>query len=439
MSYEETLKYLYSSHPAFHVVGAGAYKPGLQNMRRVADALGNPQNKYPTIHVAGTNGKGSVSSLIAAALQSAGMKTGLYTSPHLVDYRERIRINGEMIPEEEVCRIVERLKPISGDLSFFEITTSIAFEWFAEQKVDIAVIEVGLGGRLDATNIITPLLSVITNIGYDHTAQLGNTLQEIAAEKAGIMKKGVPCVIGEVEKETLPVFLAKAGECGISGGGLETTDCRLWIAEQCNYLRSLRKRLIPDCQLKGEYQERNQQTAFVALRALCLQSNIVLSHLVIKQAFEHVCDLTGLRGRWEVLQEKPLTICDTGHNEHGIRTYICTLQRLLDERQAGRNMSQQQSLNVHLRMVFGMVADKDIDAVLALLPKEAVYYWTQASTPRALSSSELRMKGLRYSLIGKNYDKLEDAIAVARHDAEEQDIIFIGGSNYVVAEALPLF
>lgn len=446
MSYEQTLDYLYSAHTAFHVVGAAAYKPGLDTMRDIMQRLGNPHLAYPCVHVAGTNGKGSVSSLIAAVLQAAGMRVGLYTSPHLVDFRERIRVNGEMIPKEYVTGFVAQHSALSTQHtpSFFEMTTAMAFSWFAEQHVDIAVIEVGLGGRLDATNIITPLLSVITNIGLDHTDLLGATLPEIAAEKAGIIKQDVPCVIGETDPLTAPVFLRKAEECGILGGGPETTDCRIWFADQCNYLRRLRRRTAPVCQLTGPCQDTNQQTAFVALKVLnnilngaAHQQGIAqITGATVASGFAKVCELTGLRGRWETLRTSPLVICDTAHNVHGVSTYIPRLKELLEEYSARHNMSQQYAINTHLRVVFGMVADKDVDAVLALLPKEAVYYWTQAATPRALPAADMRQRALAHGLIGNAYEQSADALTVALHDAGQDDIVFIGGSNYLVGEVL---
>ena len=268
--YQQTIDYLYASQPAFHQVGAAAYKPGLGNTMALMQHLGNPHECLRAIHVAGTNGKGSTSHLIAAALQAQGYRVGLFTSPHLVDFRERIRINGQMIPEEFVVQFVADNKSFLDELrpSFFETTMALAFLYFAQQQVDIAVIEVGLGGRLDSTNILSPLLSVITNIGIDHTEFLGDTLPQIAREKAGIIKPYTPCVIGETDPLTQPVFLDKAQECHILGAGLETTDCRLWFADQCGYMRKRRLREVPLCQLGGLYQEKNQQTAFVALQVL---------------------------------------------------------------------------------------------------------------------------------------------------------------------------
>lgn len=441
MNYAQTLDYLYNSQPAFHQLGAAAYKPGLGNTIALMEHLANPHESFPSIHIAGTNGKGSTSHLIAASLQAAGLKVGLYTSPHLVDFRERIRINGEMIPELEVVRYVEENQSFLDELhpSFFESTMGMAFDWFSRQNVDIAVIEVGLGGRLDSTNIITPWLSVITNIGLDHTEFLGNTLPEIAAEKAGIIKPGIPCVIGESDPLTAPVFLQKAEECGILGQGLETTDCHIWFADRCGYLRARRQRQIAECELNGAYQEKNMQTAYVALSALMAQHRPELKTLTdkaISEGFARVCQLTGLRGRWEILAEKPLTICDTGHNAHGIRTYVETLKTLHAERSGGYNASQ--SENSFLRIVFGMVSDKDVDEVLALLPREACYYWTQADSHRAIPAEDMRLRGLSHGLIGQAYDSVETALQVAREASSANDILFIGGSNYVVGEALAI-
>lgn len=324
MTYQETIQYLYASQPAFHLVGAAAYKSGLDNTYRLMAHLGNPHKQLRTIHIAGTNGKGSTSHLIAASLQAQGYKVGLFTSPHLVDFRERIRISGEMISEDKVVEFVENNRAFLDEVhpSFFETTMALAFWYFAEQQVDIAVIEVGLGGRLDSTNILTPLLSVITNIGIDHTEFLGTTLAQIANEKAGIIKSHIPCVIGETHPETQEVFLNRARECDILGDGLETTDCRIWFADQCGFMRRRRMKEAPICQLKGYYQEKNQQTAFVALQVLRNHCNIKISTEAIATGFAQVCTLTGLRGRWEILSESPLTICDTGHNSHGIRYVV---------------------------------------------------------------------------------------------------------------------
>lgn len=485
MTFDESLTYLYSIAPPFHEVGAAAYKPGLDTMRRLMSALNTQSStrshqhavtytQYPVIHVAGTNGKGSTSHLIASALAAAGLRVGLYTSPHLVSFCERVRViepmaNGQkpkakprLIPESYVASFVgshqalfEQLQP-----SFFEITTAMAFCWLAEQQVDIAVIEVGLGGLLDATNIVTPVLSVITNIGLDHTDLLGHTLAEIATQKAGIIKPGVPCVIGESHPETTPVFLNRARECGILGEGLETTDCRLWFADQCEFLRRQRLRVAPYCELRGDYQQRNLQTAYVALAALNqLMTN---QHVVTntqsltrspqhaaKEGFANVVTYTGLRGRWETICESPLTICDTGHNSHGIATYVEQLKEIRNQKSEIRNCA--------LRIVFGMVADKDIDAVLRLLPADAVYYFTQPASHRALPAADLlaRWRAL-HSLTNTRsltrshqhavtntqamaFPTVAEAVAAARAAAAPDDVIFIGGSNYVVGEALRLY
>lgn len=485
MTFDESLTYLYSIAPPFHEVGAAAYKPGLATMRRLMSALNTQSStrshqhavtytQYPVIHVAGTNGKGSTSHLIASALAAAGLKVGLYTSPHLVSFCERVRViepmaNGQkpkakprLIPESYVASFVgshqalfEQLQP-----SFFEITTAMAFCWLAEQQVDIAVIEVGLGGLLDATNIVTPILSVITNIGLDHTDLLGHTLAEIAEQKAGIIKPGVPCVIGESHPETTPVFLRRAAECGILGEGMETTDCRLWFADQCEFLRRQRLRVAPDCELRGDYQQRNLQTAYVALAALNhLMTN---QHVVTntqsltrspqhaaKEGFANVVTYTGLRGRWETISTSPLTICDTGHNSHGVATYVEQLKEIRNQKSEIRNCA--------LRIVFGMVADKDIDAVLRLLPADAVYYFTQPASHRALPAADLlaRWRAL-HSLTNTRsltrshqhavtntqamaFPTIAEAVAAARAAAAPDDVIFIGGSNYVVGEALRLY
>ena len=463
MTYAQTIDYLYASQPAFHLVGASAYKPGLDNTYRLMAHLGNPHERLRAVHVAGTNGKGSTSHLIAAALQAQGYKVGLFTSPHLVDFRERIRISGEMIPEETVVQFVAEHRAFLDELrpSFFETTMALAFWYFAQQQVDIAVVEVGLGGRLDSTNILTPLLSVITNIGIDHTEFLGDTLTQIAAEKAGIMKPYVLCVIGETHPETQEVFLARAGACEILGAGLETTDCRLWFADQCGYMRKRRLKEAPECQLQGVYQDKNQQTAFVSLQVLRNICGIELSKESIAKGFAEVCTLTGLRGRWEVLSHSPLTICDTGHNGHGIRYVAEQLSSLI--------ASLPNSLSPHrLHIILGMVNDKDIDTVLGLLPTEAVYYFTQPATSRALPAEELlrrwqvihasRLSGvpenapgvlgcssplasspLASHLLPNCYPSVREALTSAQKAATADDIIFIGGSNYVVGEVLQQF
>lgn len=419
-TYEEALDYLYSATPAFHQIGAAAYKPGLQNTLLLMDALGHPERQWPAVHIAGTNGKGSTSHLIAASLQAAGMKVGLYTSPHLVDYRERIRVNGQMIPRERVVDFVREYQDLLEQIrpSFFEITMALAFTYFAEQQVDIAVIEVGLGGRLDSTNIITPVLSVITNIGLDHTEFLGNTLAAIAREKAGIIKPGVPVVIGENHPETDPVFLEAA----------EEQLSPLIAAESCSYLRRRRERLVPECELTGSYQQKNMQTAYVALKQLH-QMGIVHTGRhdeAIREGFAHVCTLTGLMGRWQTISHQPCTtICDTGHNSHGLRYVATSLASLIAEGHG-------------LHIVFGMVDDKDVEVVLSLMPKQATYYFTQAHTHRAIPATRMQELAHPHSLIGNTYPTVETAITAAQSAASVTDVIFIGGSNYVVGEALQI-
>ena len=423
MGYNEAVTYLYSSRPPFHQVGAAAYKPGLDNTLRLMAHVGNPHEHLRAIHVAGTNGKGSTSHLIAAALQASGLKVGLFTSPHLVSLTERIRINGQPIPEADVAAFIEQNKDFLDTLqpSFFETMTALAFAYFVQQQVDIAVVEVGLGGRLDSTNVLTPILSVITNIGLDHTEFLGNTLPKIAREKAGIIKPGVPCVIGETHPQTMNVFLDRAQECGILGEGLETTDCRIWFADQCGYLRRCRLREAPDCELKGNYQEHNLQTAFVALKALSNQySAFSIQPSAIREGFEKVCSMTGLRGRWETLCEQPLTICDTGHNSHGLQYVAKQLRELT---------------NPHIWIVFGQVNDKDSDISLRLMPQGEKYHYifTKPDTQRARSAEEM------LELWGKEgiaIDSPEEAISYAQQHAAPEDAIFIGGSNYLVGYAI---
>ena len=463
MNYQQTIDYLYASQPAFHLVGAAAYKPGLDNTYRLMAHLGNPHEQLRAVHVAGTNGKGSTSHLIASALQAQGYKVGLFTSPHLVDFRERIRISGEMIPEETVVQFVADNRAFLDEVrpSFFETTMAMAFWYFAQQQVDIAVVEVGLGGRLDSTNILTPLVSVITNIGIDHTEFLGNTLAQIAEEKAGIMKPHVPCVVGETQSEIQEVFLSRARVCDILGEGLETTDCRLWFAGQCGYMRKRRLKEAPVCQLQGVYQDKNQQTAYVALQVLRNYCGVEVAKESIAKGFAEVCALTGLRGRWEILSQKPLTICDTGHNGHGIRYVAEQLRTTLNNSTPFYTTLNNSTPSLHI--ILGMVNDKDIDTVLGLLPTEAVYYFTQPATSRALPAEELlrrwqvictsRLSGggenargvlgcsspLASRLSPNCYPTVREALTAAQEAASADDIIFIGGSNYVVGEVLRLY
>ncbi len=480
MNYQETTAYLFSVTPVFEKVGASAYKEGLDNSLALDEHFGHPHRQFKSIHVAGTNGKGSCSHTIAAVLQAAGYRVGLYTSPHLVDFRERIRVNGECIPEQYVIDFVEQERHFFEPLhpSFFELTTAMAFKYFAEQQVDYAVVEVGLGGRLDCTNIITPVLSVITNISLDHTQFLGDTLERIAAEKAGIIKAGVPVVVGETVPETRPVFAVKAHEM----------RAPIYFAEEFD--------ATPfddiEFELKGDYQQKNRRTILCALDTLTnyelrrtkfdvslrevsidelrrtkfgvsLRESQVLKEDVlqpsklptsegthrtstlnhrtselhpsegthrtstlnlqtsIRNGFAHVSELTGLVGRWQKIQQQPLVICDTGHNVGG--------WQYLAPQIAAQPCKQ-------LRIVFGMVDDKDIDTVMALLPKQAAYYWTQASTHRAIPVGTVCQKGLSHGLQGSCYSSVSDAYRHALQEADTADFIFVGGSSYVVADLL---
>ena len=408
MTYQETINYLYSAAPLFQNIGAGAYKEGLSTTKTLDAYFGHPHTTFQTIHVGGTNGKGSTSHSIAAVLQSAGYKVGLFTSPHLVDFRERIRVNGEMMEEEYVVQFVETYRHFFEPLypSFFELTTAMAFRYFADQGVDIAVIEVGLGGRLDCTNIIRPLLSVITNISFDHTQFLGATLKEIATEKAGIIKPGIPIVVGEHGAESDVVFKEVAIQQNAPLYFAEDTDI---CVENISF------------QLKGDCQKKNLRTICTALSILQEQLNISSEH--IREGLAHVCDLTHLMGRWQTLSTAPLTICDTGHNIGGWRYLAKRLQQFIDE-----------GKQVHI--VFGMVNDKDITHVVALLPKNARYYFTQASVNRALPAEKLMHVATNFNLKGATFASVTAAHQAAINNASPEDVIFIGGSTFVVADLL---
>ena len=407
MTYQQTIDYLYALTPAFERIGAAAYKPGLGNMLRLMDALGNPHKTLRCLHVAGTNGKGSTAHMLAAILQAQGCKTGLYTSPHLVDFAERIRVDGKEVEHDYIVDFVERYDDLIHAVrpSFFELATAMAFCYFRDMQTDICVIEVGLGGRLDSTNVITPLLSVITNIGFDHTAQLGNTLESIAREKAGIIKQGIPVVIGEADRHTRPVFEAVASE----------RHSLITFAQDIDY------DVIPPCQLTGDYQQKNLRTVLCAVDAL-RREGIDIEPRAVAEGLLHVCDMTGLRGRWQILGTEPLIICDTGHNAHGLK-YVA--------RQLGA-MPQ----NKHI--VFGMVADKDYHEVLRLMPPDARYYFTQPDSPRALKAAKLTAEAQSVGLKGQCYEKLADALTDALNNADKRDVVFVGGSNYLVGEFLAI-
>ena len=408
MNYQDTLEYLYNSAPMFQQVGGAAYKEGLENTLTLDAHFGHPHRRYRTIHVAGTNGKGSCSHTLAAVLQEAGYKVGLYTSPHLVDFRERIRVNGEPVSEEYVIRFVEEERGFFEPLhpSFFELTTAMAFRYFADERVNVAVIEVGLGGRLDCTNIIRPDLCVITNISFDHVQFLGDTLAKIAGEKAGIIKRGVPVVIGEATEETRPVFEAKAKE----------TDAPIYFAEDCD------REDYPDIEfeLKGLYQKKNKQTLLTAL-PLLKEAGYHIDEQAVRSGFAHVTSLTGLMGRWQKLQNSPTLVCDTGHNVGGIR-YI--VEQLKEEKYR------------RLHIVMGMVNDKDVRGVLGLMPKEAVYYFTQASVKRAMPAGRLKGLGLEAGLRGECYADVPAAVRAAQKESLPEDFIFVGGSSFIVADLL---
>lgn len=410
MTYKQATQYLFNSAPLFQNLGAAAYKDGLENTLALDEHFGHPHRQYHTIHVGGTNGKGSVCHTLAAILQAQGYRVGLYTSPHLVDFRERIKVNGKMISEKRVIDFVEKERSFFEPLhpSFFELATALAFQYFAEQKVDYAVIEVGLGGRLDCTNIITPILSVITNISFDHVQFLGDTLPKIASEKAGIIKPGIPVCIGEnVSREVKEVFANKAKEVGAP----------IAFAED----EALNTKIKVKRALQGLCQEKNEATILTSVRLLQKQG-LDISNEAIKKGFAEVCTMTGLMGRWQILNKKPLTICDTAHNVGGLE-YIFRHLTFLP--------------HPHLHLVFGMVSDKDVNKVLTMLPKENTsYYFTQASVERAMPAEEVCNKAKAIGLQGTAYSNVASAYNAARSNASSDDIIYIGGSTFVVADML---
>lgn len=417
MTYQEALDYLFAQLPMFSRVGAAAYKPGLERVTELATHFGNPHKHWRSVHVAGTNGKGSTSHIIAATLQSQGYRVGLYTSPHLVDFRERMRVNGEMIPEEKVVEFVERWQQTDyqGDApSFFELTMMMAFKWFADEAVDIAVIEVGMGGRLDSTNIITPELSVITNISWDHTQFLGDTLAKIAAEKAGIMKTGIPVVIGEAEGEVEETFRRHAEDVGAS------------IREAYREIDTEANEAL-HCELHGAYQEKNVNTARVAIDQLRRQG-VEISREAELNGFQHVTVLTGLQGRWMKIADTPLTIADTGHNEAGLRYNMAQLQSILPAG-TGDHIPT-------LRFVIGFVADKDVDHILDLFPGDAEYYITNAPIPRAMPADKLLAKVRERGFAARAYPSAAEAYRQAVADSNPDDVIYIGGSTFIVADFL---
>lgn len=425
MTYQETTNYLFNQLPMFERQGKTGYKSGLDNTLILDEHYGHPHTTFKTIHVAGTNGKGSCSHTIAALLQANGYRVGLYTSPHLVDFRERIKVNGLEISEEYVVDFVEKGRAFFEPLhtSFFELTTALAFKYFSDQKVDVAVIEVGLGGRLDCTNIITPVLSVITNISFDHTQFLGNTLASIASEKAGIIKRGVPVVVGESNEETRRVFESVAADKQapvvfadddgevfswqfVSDGSIEYSTCHYGRLKGC---------------LSGTYQAKNTNTVLAAYKQMVGMGLVADDVQLLQKAFTGVVEMTGLTGRWQVVGQRPKVICDTGHNEAAWR-YLST------------QLSSVKCRVMHV--VFGMVDDKDIQSVAEMLPKQAKYYFTQADSHRALKSTQVKSICEGCGLVGDAYPSVTEAYTAAMHSAGKDDFIFVGGSSYVVADFL---
>jgi len=426
MTYEETINYLYNSAPMFQQIGSAAYKEGMENSFLIDKYLDFPHKKFHTIHVAGTNGKGSVSHLLASVLQEAGYKVGLYTSPHLLDFRERIRINGKMIEKEFIVDFIGKSKVFFESIqpSFFEITTGMAFAYFADKNVDVAVIETGLGGRLDCTNVISPVLSIITNISFDHTNLLGDTLEKIAVEKAGIIKPRIPVVIGESQKETKDIFIQTASR----------NESPLIFAEEEKPILSSKwlpsgywefdTKEYPELidQLGGFAQEKNAATVLCAIKTL-KRSSFVIPPKAVYKGFRHVIENTGLKGRWQIIQYNPKIVMDTGHNTGGMKYIVRQLQSERHDK---------------LHIVFGMVNDKDISSVLEMLPKDAVYYFTKADIPRALPESELAEKAAGFGLNGKRFPNVKEAFFAAKENASGKDFIFVGGSTFVVADALAI-
>lgn len=426
MTYAETIDYLFTKLPMFSRIGAAAYKTDLTNTIALCGALDNPQSKFKSIHVAGTNGKGSVSHMLAAILQTAGYKTGLCTSPHLKDFRERIRINGEMVSEQFVVDFTERIQPHIEAIqpSFFEITIAMAFEYFTQEKVDIAVIETGLGGRLDSTNIIAPELSIITNIGFDHVQLLGDTLEKIAVEKAGIIKENIPVVIGEIQPETKEIFreVAVAKNAPISFAS-QKRQVSNWNWQQHQLVVEVADEHHTDhktyhLDLPGIYQTKNILSVLEACSILH-EKGWNMDEAVIQKALPHVKKMTGLHGRWEIVHTSPLVVLDVAHNEDGMRQLLQQIE-----------MTEHHQLHI----ITGMVRDKDVEKVLKLLPKEALYYFTKAHIPRALTENELAEKALLAGIKGNSFENVNLAIKVAMEKAKPADLIVVCGSIFLVGE-----
>lgn len=429
MNYEETLQFLYKQLPAYHRIGKAAYKSDLSNTLAFDRYLGSPHRNYRTVHIGGTNGKGSVSHMTASVLMEAGLKTGLYTSPHLKDFRERIKVNGALISKRHVIAFIKKHSAFISSVqpSFFELTVAMAFDFFARENVDAAVIEVGLGGRLDSTNIIMPVLSVITNIGHDHMDLLGDTLEKVAREKAGIIKHGVPVVIGETQEQTRHVFTGKAEETGSPVFFADQNfNC---LPDETDYASETRSYVVNELQsgrltkvssvLAGDYQAKNIQTVFQTYRILKDIFNISDDNLT--NGIRNVTGNTGLMGRWQIIGRNPLTICDTGHNLEGLSYVLGQIRKIK------KNITH---------FVIGFVSDKDLDPVLPLFPQDAKYYFTRASVPRALDERTLAEKAHNYGLHGDSFGDVASAIRSAQKNSSQSDLIFIGGSTFVVADAL---
>lgn len=428
MTFDQTVDYLYSKLPMFTRIGAVALKKDLHNTLAMCEALGNPHQKFKSVHVGGTNGKGSTSHMLAAILQQAGYRTGLYTSPHLKDFRERIKINGRMIPKSFVTRFVkEQEATISAiEPSFFEATVAMAFDYFATAQVDIAVIEVGLGGKLDSTNVIKPEVSVITNISLDHTQILGDTLVEIAQQKAGIIKAGIAAVIGEKQEETASIFIDQAT---LVGAPINFAEDMFHLAKWRRNKQYLEMDVADEdgllfpsfmLDLTGTYQLKNCITVLATVAEL-REKGFDISDEAIYQGLRNVKKLTGLQGRWQTIQLHPLVICDTGHNKAGIGEVLSNIRA---------------QPHAELHMVIGMVKDKDVDSILRLLPKEAIYYFCQPQLERALPVEELVQKAKRHQLVGSGFGSVLSALDAAKDKASKDDLIFVGGSTFVVAEIL---
>jgi dihydrofolate synthase/folylpolyglutamate synthase len=429
MTYNQTIEFLFNQLPAYHRIGKAAYKNTLENTLELDEYFGHPHRKFKTIHIGGTNGKGSVSHMVASVLHEAGWRTGLYTSPHLKDFRERIRVDGRMIPKKEVIAFVKNHKRIIDTVkpSFFEMTVAMAFDHFARQQVDVAVIEVGLGGRLDSTNIINPVVSVITNIGHDHMDLLGNSIAKVAGEKAGIIKKKVPVIIGETQPETTDVFFSKAvatsSPISFADKNFDCTlfDCDHETGQRKFTVNNLTDRLFfkGSTPLGGDYQSMNLQTVWEVFKVL--EPEFSTGEACIKRGIRKVVINTGLKGRWQIIGKHPLTICDTGHNKEGLDYVLRQIKRMSF---------------TELHMIIGFVSDKDLSQILPMLPVDAHYYFTRARVQRALDEKELRSKAAEYDLRGDCYSTVNEALNEARANASDSDLVFVGGSTFIVAEVI---